>query len=204
MNTPSLSPRETLSDDQLTMLKNWVAFYAKNDIYIDLNNPQLGNNLAAVPDTTQGEPPKIMVNAQLVMEKFNLSPSEFLVVLFHEIEHLFEDAELKSSLEGKSVIIERKQRQKAHGNLAGSYHFLENVLRDMFVNERVVSMDKVPVLRDNMHDLYQKKLFATKDYREKPLHQQFCNALLREHFVPEEECQVHPKVRKLLRRMVKS
>jgi hypothetical protein len=203
MNTPSLSPPESLSNDQLKYLEGWLTFYANSsDIYISLNDAQLGDNLAAVPDTTGGTTPKIMVNAKLAMEKFKLTSPEFLLVLFHEIEHLFEDAELKSAPAGKAMIEKREQRQKEQGIWAGSYHMLENVLRDVFVNDRVVSMDKVPVLRGDLHDVYQKKFFSKADYREMPLHQQFCYTLLREHFVPEEKCQVHPKVRKLVNCML--
>jgi hypothetical protein len=100
MSTLSLSSSELLPSVHNTTLETWTPFYAKrNDIYIDIDT-----KLAyppAVPDTLQGENPRIIINPNLCMEQFNFTPSEFLVVLFHEIEHLFEHAQLRASPEGE-------------------------------------------------------------------------------------------------------
>ncbi|MDR0649897.1 MAG: hypothetical protein LBG59_00380, partial [Candidatus Peribacteria bacterium] len=105
------------------------------------------------------------------------------------------------SPEGEEVIKKREQRQQEQGIRASSYHELENVLRDMYVNEQVVDIKKVPALRQTLHDIYQKKLFAEKNYLQSPLHQQFLYAMIREHFVPEEKCEVAKEVRKALNTM---
>ncbi|MDR0651433.1 MAG: hypothetical protein LBG59_08855, partial [Candidatus Peribacteria bacterium] len=134
MNTLASSPETVLSAVHTTTFETWIPFYAqRNDIYIDIDDSLEG--VAAVPDTTQGEKLRIIINPRLCMEQYNFTPSEFLVVLFHRIEHLFEDAQLRASPEGEEVIKKREQRQQEQGIRASSYHELENVLRDMYVNE---------------------------------------------------------------------
>jgi hypothetical protein len=165
MNTPQHQSSEILSSVHNATFETWIPFYAKrSDLRIEIDNDLPAP--AAVPDTTEGERPRIMINPQFCMERFNFTPSEFLVVLFHEIEHLIEDAELKSTPEGRVFIEKRSQKKKqALENIARlakekkereaneemrrlkARHELENVLRDMYVNEQVVNVKKVPALR---------------------------------------------------------
>jgi 5-methylthioribose kinase len=88
--------------------------------------------------------------------------------------------------------------------MASSYHFLENILRDVFVNKEVVDGKNIPVLSDTLHDLYKHKLFEETDYIKERKHKQFAYAIVREVFVPEEQCTIDPQIRKIISRFQKA
>ena len=126
------------------------------------------------------------------------------MVMFHEIEHLREDVHLLSTPEGKSIANQRTLRQKNHGKRASSYHFIENIFRDVFVNTQVVETENIPIFRPVLHNLYKTKLFQTTDYSKDRKHKQFGYAIVREAFVPEEQCIVDQQIRKIIDRFRKS
>lgn len=148
--------------------------------------------------------PTILINPKLCMEKLKLTQNELYMVIFHEIEHLKEDAQMLASTSGKSIIRQRNQRRKEQKNMASSYHFLENILRDVFVNKEVVDGKNIPVLSDTLHDLYKHKLFEETDYTNERKHKQFGFAIVREVFVPEEQCIIDPQIRKIISRFQKA
>ena len=201
-NTP-VHQTEILDQNQISYLESWITFYAKkNNLTITIDTTL--DAPAAVPDTTTWATPTIIINPNLCIQKLNLTQEEFLMVMFHEIEHLREDVHLLSTPEGKSIANQRTLRQKNHGKRASSYHFIENIFRDVFVNTQVVETENIPIFRPVLHNLYKTKLFQTTDYSKDRKHKQFGYAIVREAFVPEEQCIVDQQIRKIIDRFRKS
>jgi hypothetical protein len=209
--------RESLSSSKsiLDTLDNYqarVSFYS-NEMGIEI---VFDNNLeaaAAVPDNSDVTNLKILVNPRLCVDKFWFTPEEFLFVLFHEIEHLFEDESVKKDKNDKDIFQEREKRfinfDKIQKWRAKAYHTLENSLRDVFVNKQVVSPQKIPALWPVITPLYH-KLFPSTNYIESlkddwsykiPKHMQFVYSLLREWMLPDEVMILDSSVRKIVTRL---
>lgn len=200
--------------------KHWIDFYGKRSgikIKIDENLPAP----AAMPDNTQWEDPTVIINPKLMKGDINLSDAGVLQVIFHEIEHLKEDTELKSTPQWRKVAEERIKRFEAQEEMGQTYHTLENIVRDVFVNNQTVDPKNAPVLKQTLRTNYTEHFAKNRDflnfpvhdandhnkiveYTKLPKHLQFSYALLREEMIPDEQCNVEPDVRKALTRMKKS
>lgn len=81
-----------------------------------------------------------------------------------------------------------------------------NILSDMAGNRSIIT--KVPNSKEDWHDFYESKLFPETDYtyltdeqgksHQLPRHIQFLYAMIRETFVPDEQCIVDEEVREVL------
>lgn len=200
--------------------KHWIDFYSKKNginLIIDETLPAP----AAVPDNSQQDIPTILVNPTLLKGKINLDDEGVLQVLFHEIEHLKEDTALKSTSSGRAIAWQRQERFKQHGVFAKTYHELENIIRDIYVNNQVVDAKNTPVLDNALRRNYAEHFAKDSDFLNFPIHDahdhtkivwhkalpkhtQFGYAMLREAMLPNEQCNVAPDVRKAINRVKKS
>lgn len=198
--------------DKILLYEEWISFYSKNmgiDIVFDDHLPAP----AAVPDKNWDiSEPKIIINPNICMEKFNFTSEEFFFVIFHEIEHIIEEANVKKNKNDLDIFEQRKERFLRQEKLCKwrekAYHDLENSLRDVFVNKQIISPKKVPALLSVVRPLYN-KLFPSINYLESvdknwkliPKHIQFVNALLREWMLPDEPIILDSDVRKVVTRL---
>lgn len=212
---------ENLSQsNSFAQYKHWIDFYSKKNginLIIDETLPAP----AAVPDNSQQDIPTILVNPTLLKGKINLDDEGVLQVLFHEIEHLKEDTALKSTSSGRAIAWQRQERFKQHGVFAKTYHELENIIRDIYVNNQVVDAKNTPVLDNALRKNYAEHFAKDSDFLNFPIHDahdhtkivwhkalpkhtQFGYAMLREAMLPNEQCNVAPDVRKAINRVKKS
>lgn len=148
--------------------------------------------------------PKIILNPKLMKEKFHYSDEEIIFDIGHELGHDEEESELQSTDEWKKVVQKRAERLKKRWNLTESYHTLENICRDVWVNNDLISPNKLPVLKDTCYTNYRDKMFKDKEYVDLPKHLQFVNTLIREAMVEDEICSIDPQVRKIITRLKRS
>ena len=194
-------------------LKSWVDFYSKKS-WINFVIDEKLDAPAAVPDNSINNDLTIILNPKLLKQKFKLTDEQLLFVLFHEIEHLIEDSKLKSSPKWQKVANERKKRLTEAKHLAKAIHTLENIVRDVYVNNEVSK--KAPVLWQAKRSNYKDHFFKEsdflnmpevwKDWKETwktsplPKHLQFAYTILREAMLPDEKCNIDPEIRKIVNR----
>lgn len=80
----------------------------------------------------------------------------------------------------------------------------ENAMRDVWVNMRTVRADNMPVLSLETRRLYGDIFFKQTNYLNKPLHVQLEYAILREMMIPDQQCDVDPRVRGILNWLFRS
>ena len=194
-------------------LKSWVDFYSKKS-WINFVIDEKLDAPAAVPDNSINNDLTIILNPKLLKQKFKLTDEQLLFVLFHEIEHIIEDSKLKSSPKWQKVANERKKRLTEAKHLAKAIHTLENIVRDVYVNNEVSK--KAPVLWQAKRSNYKDHFFKEsdflnmpevwKDWKETwktsplPKHLQFAYTILREAMLPDEKCNIDPEIRKIVNR----
>jgi len=182
----------------IEQLKSWLNFYSqKSGIEIIFSNDP---NLIAGIDTSDLKNPKLYLNLENISQKYNLSLPETLAVLFHEVEHLKEDIQLRSTQEWEKVYQQRKAHIASQGIFAPAYHLLENALRDIFVNKQVISPRNAPALQSDMYKLLE-KTYWDGNLLDSPKHYQFSFAILREAFFPQQKCILAPDIRKVIDRL---
>ena len=159
--------------------------------------------IAAI-NTANIKRPIITLNPKRIVEEYDCTPEEIIFFLFHEIEHLKEDADLHVSRNGSSVFAEREKRLLSRGIFAKAFHEFENYLRDAYVDREVMSVKNAPVLKWTIESNYTDKLFKETNLQKAPFHVQFQTALLRESIIRREVCTVDPKVRRELRSLANS
>lgn len=214
MNESAINSLSNNTEKSFEQLSHWISFYSKQswiNFVIDETLPAP----AWVPDNSEEEQLTILLNPKLLKEKFNLSNEELLFVFFHEIEHLLEDAKLRESTSWKKVAQNRKKRFEDSKHLAKSLHSLENILRDVHVNNNILT--KTPVLLAAKNSNYRNHFFKEKDFLNMPIvdkewnettetqampkHLQFAYTILREAMLPNEKCNIEPKIRQIVDRM---
>ena len=97
-----------------------------------------------------------------------------------------------------------------------TFHKLENVMRDVYVNNRWVDAENLPILKDALRSNYTDNFFKEKDFLNHPIydenwnivdkkplpkHLQFLYKILREEMVPDEECIVDKKINNIIKRL---
>jgi len=137
-------------------------------------------------------------------EQYNYSDDEIMFDIGHELGHLDEETQLQSTQTWKDIAQQRVQRLEEKWNLAESYHLLENVLRDVWDNNDLISPRKLPVLKNTCYTNYRDKMFKETDYRQLPKHMQFANTIIREAMVSDQQCVIDPQVRKIISRFNRS
>lgn len=194
-------------------LKSWVDFYSKKSGI----NFVIDENLeapAAVPDNSINSDLTIILNPKLLKQKFNLTQEQLFFVLFHEVEHLIEDSKLKSTNKWQAIAQKRKKRLENAKHLAKAVHTLENILRDVYVNNEVSK--KAPALWQAKRSNYKDHFFKESDFLNMPevwadwketwktfplpKHLQFAYTILREAMLPDEKCNIDPKIRRIVDR----
>ena len=193
-------------------LKTWMDFYSKKnwiEVVINSNYPA-----AAWINLENIEKPIVTFNPVKIKEEYNFSEEKMFFVLFHELEHLKEEIELKSTKQWQRIYEKRNKKFEQLWVLVKSFHTLENIFRDVFVNNEVIHPKNAPVLRETRKELYEENLFKNKDYlnypvydqegniveiKELPKHLQFVYTIIREEMIPGEKCNTDKKVRNIIR-----
>jgi len=122
-----------------------------------------------------------------------LSNEKTAFALSHEAEHFLEKKALLSEPDGARKFGRYLRQIK----MSKAYGLMDNCVADVRENRAVVAKTSKETA-DIERDLYKKDLFAEKDFANEPKHVQFCDALLRESRVPDEQCQVSAEVREKL------
>ena len=198
-NTPQQHiPLSKNSFDLVKYTPRIERFSKNNDIEIVLD--ETFSHTAAI-DLENIQKPKIILNPKMIKEKFAYSDEEIVLDIGHEFGHFKEELQLQSTAKGKDISTQRIKRFEEKQHLAPSYHTLENILRDIWVNNDLISPNNLPVLKDTLYSNYKEKMFKEKNYQELPKHVQFMYTIIRESMVPDEKCIVDTQVRKAIQRL---
>lgn len=213
MKDPNLHTNSNETEQAFENLKSWVDFYSKKS-WINFVIDEKLDAPAAVPDNSINNDLTIILNPKLLKQKFKLTDEQLLFVLFHEIEHLIEDSKLKSSPKWQQIANKRKKRLTEAKHLAKAIHTLENIIRDVYVNNEVSK--KAPVLWQAKRSNYKDHFFKESDFLNMPevwidwkktwktsplpKHLQFAYTILREAMLPDERCNIDPEIRKIVNR----
>ncbi len=196
----TLQPQYDMFD--ITKYTPWINLLSKNNnIEIIIDNSFSHTAAINLQDVSK---PKIILNPKRMKEKYNYSDEEIMFDIWHELWHLDEEADLQSTQKGKDIAQQRLQRLEAKWNLAESYHTLENVARDIRVNNTLISPQKLPILKNTCYTNYRDKMFQEHDYRNLPKHLQFVYTLIREAMVYDQKCAIAPEIRKVIKRLERS
>ncbi|MBI5153424.1 MAG: VWA domain-containing protein [Parcubacteria group bacterium] len=131
----------------------------------------------------------IYINA-LFYEKLGLSEEKTIFATLHEIEHFLEKIALLNE-EGGEKILERYIKKI---KTSRAFSLMDNCVADIRENRTVVSKTNKGMKTLEEHT-YKEVLFPETDLTHLPRHIQFCQALLREARVADEQCSVSPDVR---------
>lgn len=160
--------------------------------------------------------PIIIINPQRIKEEFQYTDDEIVLDLAHELGHFKEQREMLHRSDGAKQEQQRQNRLESKWAMASSYHQLENVLRDIYVNNDAILPQNLPVLKDTLYTNYRDKMFPWTDYLQSPIynenkeiiahqplpkHLQFLYTLIRESMVPDQICNIDPQIRKLIQRL---
>ena len=196
--------------------KDWIDHYS-GGIGVKITFHSDGNYLMAMSDDFKN--PELFVNLHNIQEKLCFTEEETLFALFHELEHMFENIVLRSTWAGEQLYKIRMSRLNPKDQqikwAEKALHALENILRDIHVNNNVISDRNIPVLRSRRTTLYRNKLFQEHNFVHPiypsdtlkegngplPKHVQFLYACIRELMVPDELCIIDPEVRIFLQRI---
>ena len=139
----------------------------------------------------------IYVNSMFFVE-LGLSEEKTVFASLHEIEHFLEKIQILAEEGGEKKFDRYLKKIKA----SRAFSLLDNCVADIRENRTVVV--KTNQGQNELEQkIYQENLFPTLDFTAQPRHIQFCQALLREARVPDEECLVNDEVRQALREVAK-
>ena len=194
--------------------KHWLDFLARQyDMQIQIDT-SLQTSMAI--NLQNMDNPIVIINPKRIKEEFQYTDDEIVLDLAHELWHFKEQREMLHRSDGAKQEQKRQERLKTKWHMAASYHELENVLRDIYVNNDTILPENLPVLKDTLHTNYRDKMFPWTDYLQSPVynkqkeviahrplpkHLQFIYTLIRESMVPDQTCTVDPQVRKLIQRL---
>lgn len=118
--------------------------------------------------------------------------TQSIFATLHEIDHIKEFSQLRSSQEGKELY----DRRRAVAKKERRHHVLDNCLLDVGDNRRVTG--QLPSLDQEVERLYREKLWPSTDFTNKPRHLQFAYDILRTGMLPSEAVKVNPEVEQAL------
>ncbi|MFA5751414.1 MAG: vWA domain-containing protein [Candidatus Paceibacterota bacterium] len=139
----------------------------------------------------------IYVNS-MFYQKFGFSEEKTIFATLHEVEHFLEKLQILSEEGGEKKFegyLKKLESSKA-------YSLLDNCVADIRENRTVVSKTNKG-MGELETKIYKEDLFSETNLTGKPSHIQFCEAILREERVPEEQCQVSEDVRQALNKISK-
>lgn len=131
-------------------------------------------------------------------QKFGFSEEKTIFATLHEVEHFLEKLQILSEEGGEKIF--KKYLKKLKSSKA--YKLLDNCVADIRENRAVISKTNKG-MGELERKIYKEDLFSETDLTRKPSHIQFCEAILREARVPEEQCQVSENVRQALNKISK-
>jgi hypothetical protein len=134
----------------------------------------------------------IYVHSRFYAER-GLSDEKTAFAVSHEAEHFLEKKQMLAEPDGAQRFARYLRAIKA----SKAYGCMDNCVADVRQNRAVISKTSRETAEIE-RDLYKKDLFPVADLTSEPKHIQFCDALLRESRVPDEQCRVSPEVREKL------
>jgi len=134
----------------------------------------------------------IYINS-MFYEKLGFSKEKTIFATLHEIEHFLEKIQMLSEEGGEKNF--EKYLKKIETSKA--FSLMDNCVADIRENKSVVSRTNKG-MKDLEENIYKEDLFPESDFTTEPRHIQFCQAILREARVQNEQCNVSPDVRKKL------
>ncbi|EKE28040.1 MAG: hypothetical protein ACD_3C00108G0003 [uncultured bacterium (gcode 4)] len=197
MNT--LKPDDIIDKLNIPKLIAWCDYYSLGSpisITIDTNF-----DWPAAIDLSDIKRPRMILNPVVMKVKLWYTDTQMFVDLFHEIEHYFEEWELKATESWRTIWKKRNKRLDDAWIRWKTMHKTENILRDCFVDDQVILPSKAPVLKNDLEKMFKNSLYKWTDYEKEPLHVQLMNAIWREYRLPWERCKLDPKVRVILERL---
>lgn len=152
----------------------------------------------------------IYVNS-MFYKKLGFSEEKTVFATLHEVEHFMEKIEILSEPKkiGKNGrTIEESGERKFENYLkrikgSRAFSLMDNCIADIRENKTVVARTNIG-MGELEKKIYQEDLFKETDFTSEPRHIQFCNAILREARLPDEQCQVAPEVRQALDEVAKT
>lgn len=209
-NSPSFND----NDQENQKYEHWLDFLARQyDMQIQID-PSLQTSMAI--DLQNMDNPTVIINPKRIKDEFQYTDDEIVLDLAHELWHFKEQREMLHHSDGTKQEQQRQKRLEEKWPLATSYHELENVLRDIYVNNNAILPENLPVLKNTLYTNYRDKMFPWTDYLQNPVynekkeiiahqplpkHLQFLYTLIRESMVPDQPCTIDPEVRKLIQRL---
>lgn len=139
----------------------------------------------------------IFINS-MFFEDLGLSEEKTVFATLHEIEHLLEKLQILGETEGEKQFSHWFKKIKQ----SRAYALMDNCIADIRENRAVISKTN-PGMGELEIKIYKDDLFPEIDLTDKPRHIQFCESLLRESRIPQEECAVAPEVRQNIEKMEK-
>jgi hypothetical protein len=139
----------------------------------------------------------IYVN-DMFYKDFNFSEEKTMFAILHEIEHFSEKKQILEEKGGEKLFenyLKMNKRSKAFG-------VMDNCIADIRENRTVVSRTNEG-MGELEKKIYKENLFKEIDFKNHPKHLQFCQAILREERVPEEECKIDDVVRSEINKIKK-
>lgn len=126
-------------------------------------------------------------------KELGLSDERTSFATFHEVEHFLEKKQILAERGGDRIFAKYLKSLKE----SEAYKLMDNCVADIRENRAVISKTNKEFVTIET-SLYKEDLFKDKDFTKDPKHIQFCQALLREARVPDEQCIVAPEVREKL------
>lgn len=134
----------------------------------------------------------IYVNSRFY-KKLGFSDEKTSFATLHEAEHFLEKKQILSEEGGERVFERYLKRVKE----SEAYSHMDNCVADIRENEAVAAKTTKD-FGEIETKVYKEDLFKETDLTSEPNHLQFCDALLRESRVPDENCVVSPEAREKL------
>ncbi|MEI8270083.1 MAG: vWA domain-containing protein [bacterium] len=122
--------------------------------------------------------------------KLGFSKEKTIFATLHEIEHFLEKIQMLSEEGGERNF--EKYLKKIETSKA--FSLMDNCVADIRENRSVVSRTNKG-MKDLEEKIYKEDLFSETDFTKEPRHIQFCQTILREARVQNEQCNVSPDVR---------
>ncbi|EKE30191.1 MAG: hypothetical protein ACD_2C00027G0004 [uncultured bacterium (gcode 4)] len=194
-----LNPTDTSDKINIQKLVSWCDYYSQwSPISISID-PNF--DWPAAIDLGNLNRPRMILNPVLMKEKLWYNDAQIFVDVFHEIEHYVEESDMESTNKWRIISEKRKKRLLDAWMRWKTMHKIENIMRDCYVDNQVISPTKAPVLKNELERMFRNSLYKWIDYEKEPLHIQLMNAIWREYRLPDERCKVSPKVRIILERL---
>lgn len=111
--------KQTIDDFDISKYQDWIAFYSKRTwVQVQFNIMMETTAAINLQDVTK---PILMLNPIMIKEHFNYTDEEMFMDVFHELEHLKEQAQMMWSSSGRDINEQNKQRLEDRKHLRKAF-----------------------------------------------------------------------------------